>query len=100
MVSMVRDGVISPLELVDAHLQRIEERNASINAFVTVLAEEARDTARALEHSDTRGLLHGVPITVKDSFDMAGPPPPPGCLGRPQPPAPPGPPPVERIRAA
>ncbi len=72
MVSMVRDGVISPLELVDAHLRQIEKRNPSINAFVTVLAEEARETARALERSDTRGLLHGVPITVKDSFDMAG----------------------------
>ena len=81
MVSMVRDGVISPLELVDAHLQRIEKRNPSINAFVTVLAEQARDTARALERSDTRGLLHGVPVTVKDSFDMAGLPTRVGSLG-------------------
>ncbi len=69
---MVREGAISPLELVEAHLQRIEERNPSINAFVTVLADEARETARALERSGTRGLLHGVPLTVKDSFDMAG----------------------------
>jgi Asp-tRNA(Asn)/Glu-tRNA(Gln) amidotransferase A subunit family amidase len=72
MVSMVREGAISPLELVEAHLQRIEARNPSINAFVTVLADEARETARALERSGTRGLLHGVPMTVKDSFDMAG----------------------------
>jgi Asp-tRNA(Asn)/Glu-tRNA(Gln) amidotransferase A subunit family amidase len=72
MVSMVREGAISPLELVEAHLQRIEARNPSINAFVTVLADEARETARALERSGTRGLLHGVPVTVKDSFDMAG----------------------------
>ena len=72
MVSMVREGAISPLELVEAHLRRIEERNPSINAFVTVLADEARETARALERSGTRGLLHGVPVTVKDSFDMAG----------------------------
>src|SRR6478752_6313693 len=48
MVSMVREGAISPLELVDAHLRRIEARNPAINAFVTVLAEEARETARAL----------------------------------------------------
>jgi Asp-tRNA(Asn)/Glu-tRNA(Gln) amidotransferase A subunit family amidase len=72
MVSMVREGAISPLELVEAHLQRIEARNPSINAFVTVLADDARETARALERSGTRGLLHGVPMTVKDSFDMAG----------------------------
>src|ERR1022692_1664003 len=72
MVSMVRDGVVSPLELVDAHLRQIEKRNPSINAFVTVLAEAARETARALERGGARGVLHGVPVTVKDSFDMAG----------------------------
>src|ERR1017187_2651875 len=58
MVSMVRDGAISPLELVDAHLRQIARRNPSINAFVTVLADPARETARALERSDPRGLLH------------------------------------------
>jgi amidase len=72
MVSMVRDRVISPLELVDAHLRRIEQRNPSINAFVTVLADAARETARVLEPGGTLGLLHGVPVTVKDCFDMAG----------------------------
>jgi Asp-tRNA(Asn)/Glu-tRNA(Gln) amidotransferase A subunit family amidase len=72
MVSMVREGAISPLELLDAHLRRIEERNPSINAFVTVLADEAREAARGLERSDMHGLLHGVPVTVKDSFDIAG----------------------------
>ncbi len=100
MVSMVRDGVISPLELVDAHLRQIEKRNPSINAFVTVLAEQARDTARALEHSDTRGLLHGVPVTVKDSFDMAGLPTRVGCLARPETPASRDATAVARLRAA
>ena len=87
MVSMVREGAISPLELVEAHLRRIEERNPSINAFVTVLAEEAREAARALERSGTRGLLHGVPVTVKDSFDMAGMATRVGSLERPETPA-------------
>ncbi len=87
MVSMVRDGAISPLELVDAHLRQIERRNPSINAFVAVLAEQARATARALERSETRGMLHGVPVTVKDSFDMAGLPTRVGCLDRPHTPA-------------
>ena len=72
MVSMVQDGAVSPLELVDAHLRQIEKRNPSINAFVTVLADPARETARALESGGTRGPLHGVPVTVKDCFDMAG----------------------------
>ncbi len=84
---MVREGAISPLELVDAHLRRIEERNPSINAFVTVLADEARETARTLERSGTRGLLHGVPVTVKDSFDMAGMATRVGSLERPETPA-------------
>ncbi len=84
---MVREGAISPLELVEAHLRRIDERNPSINAFVTVLAEEAREAARALERSGTRGLLHGVPMTVKDSFDMAGMATRVGSLERPETPA-------------
>jgi Asp-tRNA(Asn)/Glu-tRNA(Gln) amidotransferase A subunit family amidase len=76
MVSMVRDGVISPSELLDEHLRQIEARNPSVNAFVTVLAERAREEARAREAQMVRGeplgLLHGVPLTVKDSFDVAG----------------------------
>src|SRR5215470_10398316 len=72
MVSMVRQGAISPAELVEAHLRQIERQNPFINAFVTVFAEEARRQARALTRSDPLGLLHGVPVTVKDSFDIAG----------------------------
>ena len=41
MVSMVRSRVVSPLELVRAHLEQIERANPRINAFVSVLAEEA-----------------------------------------------------------
>jgi amidase len=72
MVSLVRDGVISPLELVDAHLGQIAHRNGELNAFVTVFDEQARKDARALVRGDRRGLLHGIPVTVKDSFDIAG----------------------------
>jgi Asp-tRNA(Asn)/Glu-tRNA(Gln) amidotransferase A subunit family amidase len=87
MASMVRDGAISPVELVDAHLAQIAARNPEINAFVMVLGEEARERARALERGDQRGLLYGVPITVKDSFDMAGIPSRVGSPGRPLTPA-------------
>jgi Asp-tRNA(Asn)/Glu-tRNA(Gln) amidotransferase A subunit family amidase len=72
MASMVRARAISPLELVDAHLRQIESCNPTINAFVTVFAEEARSRARALERGEARGLIYGVPVTVKDSFDMTG----------------------------
>ena len=76
MVSMVRDGAISPSELLEEHLRQIEAENPAVNAFVTVLAGQAREEARALEaliaRGEPLGLLHGVPLTVKDSFDVAG----------------------------
>ena len=76
MVSMVRSGAISPVELVESHLRQIESRNPSLNAFVKVFAEEALAEARAREADTVRGepagLLHGVPLTIKDSFDTAG----------------------------
>ena len=76
MASLVREGRLSPVELVDAHLREIENRNPALNAFVTVLADSARQEARAKEAAVVRGeplgLLHGVPVTVKDSFDVEG----------------------------
>ena len=59
-----------------ACLDRIAERNPSINAFITVLASEAlsqaRDADRELAAGRHRGPLHGVPISLKDLFDVAG----------------------------
>lgn len=76
MVDMVRDGAISPVELVQAHLKQIASRNPQLNAFSIVLADEALAEARArqreIERGEPLGLLHGVPVTVKDSFDVAG----------------------------
>src|SRR5437773_3135276 len=76
MVSLVRGGEVSPVELVEAHLAQIERLNPKLNAFVVVLADEARRQAReaeaALRRGDRVGPLHGIPVTVKDSFDVAG----------------------------
>jgi len=76
MAARVRDRSVSPVELVDAHLAQIERLNPRVNAFVRVLADEARDQAREAEAAVMRGQqlgpLHGVPLTVKDSFDVAG----------------------------
>jgi amidase len=76
MAARVRERQVSPVELVEAHLRQIERHNPALNAFVLVLAEEARAAAAAAERAlaagaDT-GPLHGVPVTVKDSFDMNG----------------------------
>jgi Asp-tRNA(Asn)/Glu-tRNA(Gln) amidotransferase A subunit family amidase len=76
MATLVRDRAISPVELVESHLTQIAARNPHINAFVTVLHDQARAAARLAEnavmHGESLGLLHGVPVTVKDSFDIAG----------------------------
>ncbi len=76
MASLVRDRAISPVELVESHLAQIAAQNPEINAFVTVMAGEARAAARlaenAIMHEEPLGLLHGVPVTVKDTFDVAG----------------------------
>src|ERR1700687_570207 len=84
MVSLVRAGGISPLAVVDTHLEQIARRNPELNAFVEVFDEQARQDARELVRRERRGLLHGIPVTVKDSFDIAGQPTRVGSAGRPE----------------
>jgi len=72
MASLVRSGVVSSLELTDAHLNQIEQTNPRINAFTMVFADQARESARRADQALKTGLLHGVPVTVKDSFDVIG----------------------------
>jgi Asp-tRNA(Asn)/Glu-tRNA(Gln) amidotransferase A subunit family amidase len=76
MAQMVRDREISPVELIEAHLRQIQIANPKLNAFVVIMAEESMAAAKqaeaAVTRADSLGLLHGVPVTVKDSFDIAG----------------------------
>jgi Asp-tRNA(Asn)/Glu-tRNA(Gln) amidotransferase A subunit family amidase len=72
MASLARSGALSSLELVDAHLDRMEAVNPHFNAFTMVLADQARASARRADQGLKAGPLHGVPVTVKDSFDVAG----------------------------
>jgi Asp-tRNA(Asn)/Glu-tRNA(Gln) amidotransferase A subunit family amidase len=72
MVSLLRAGSISSYELVQAHLDQIERRNPHVNAFTMVLADQARESARRADQGLRSGALHGVPVTVKDSFDVTG----------------------------
>jgi aspartyl-tRNA(Asn)/glutamyl-tRNA(Gln) amidotransferase subunit A len=62
--------------VTEACLARIAERDGSINAFITVLADEARAQARAADQEiaagRVRGPLHGVPISLKDLIDLRG----------------------------
>ena len=78
LAALIRRRELSPVELVDAVLSRLEAVNPAINAFVTVTAEQARKEARAAEDQVMRapveelGALHGIPVTVKDLTDTAG----------------------------
>ncbi len=67
----VRARKVSPLELTQAALARIEQHRG-LNAFITVSAEAVLRTARELTGARVRGPLHGVPIAVKDLYDTAG----------------------------
>ncbi len=76
MAEQIRQKKLSPVELVDAHLARIEKLNPKLNAFVQVDAEGARRQARAAEDAVARheslGPLHGVPISIKSSIEVKG----------------------------
>ena len=69
----IRRRELSPVEVVDAFIERIEERNESLNAFVTFDYEEAKRKARESEKTlmsgGEIGPLHGVPTATKDLFD-------------------------------
>src|SRR5262249_24877500 len=71
----VRAKEISPVELVNACLARIAELNPRLNAFITVLADRARQQARTAEAEVQagrwRGPLHGIPVGIKDFYDTA-----------------------------
>jgi Asp-tRNA(Asn)/Glu-tRNA(Gln) amidotransferase A subunit family amidase len=76
MAQQIREKKISPIELVEAHLARIEGLNPKLNAFVHVDEERVRCEAREAESAVMRGKalgsLHGVPISIKSSLDVAG----------------------------
>jgi aspartyl-tRNA(Asn)/glutamyl-tRNA(Gln) amidotransferase subunit A len=73
---LLRGGTISAAEVTEACLRRIEADNPRLNAFVLVMADEARKQARQADRELAAGLdrgpLHGVPISIKDLLDVRG----------------------------
>ena len=73
---LIRKKSASPVELTQECLKRIEKFNPSLNAYITVMSEQALAQARELEterqSGKWRGPLHGVPIGLKDLIDTAG----------------------------
>jgi hypothetical protein len=76
IAEQVRKHQLSPLEVVQAHLARIEKINSKINAFVQVDANRALQQAREAEarllRKERLGPLDGVPISIKSSIEVAG----------------------------
>jgi Asp-tRNA(Asn)/Glu-tRNA(Gln) amidotransferase A subunit family amidase len=71
----IRRREISPVEALAEHRDRTERLNPRLNAIVTEAAdaeERAREAEAAVQRGDELGPLHGVPFTVKDTFDTAG----------------------------
>ncbi len=73
---LVRAKKVSPVELTEACLRRIEQRNPGLNAFITITADSALAEARTAEgeihKGQWRGPLHGIPIALKDLLDTTG----------------------------
>ena len=75
LAEAVRKRDVSSLEIVDACLARIEQVNPAINAVVQLAGDArklAREADKLLANGIARGPLHGIPFTIKDSFDTAG----------------------------
>src|SRR5437870_1580522 len=76
MSEQIRHRKISPVELVEAHLRKIKKLNPVLNAFVQVDAEgafrQAREAEVAVRRGAKLGALHGVPVSIKISIEVAG----------------------------
>jgi aspartyl-tRNA(Asn)/glutamyl-tRNA(Gln) amidotransferase subunit A len=76
IASLLRSKKISPVELTEAVLARVERQNPLLNAYITLLAGRARADARRAEREISRGRyrgpLHGVPISIKDNIWVHG----------------------------
>ena len=76
LAGLIRAREISPVEVVDASLARIEERDGALNACTVVLREDARARAREAERAiaagEGAGPLHGVPVAIKDAIWVRG----------------------------
>ena len=76
LAEAIRCKQVSPVEVTQALLAALNEQNPRLNAFVTITGEtalaEARRAEAAVLAAETLGPLHGVPVSLKDSFDLRG----------------------------
>jgi amidase len=75
LADLIRKRALSPVEVVEAHLSRIDSLNPKLNAVVTLsrdAIEKAKEAEGAVRRGDVIGPLHGVPVTVKDTIETSG----------------------------
>ncbi|HET9866615.1 MAG TPA: amidase, partial [Nitrospira sp.] len=75
VIKLVRTRAVSPVEIAEAHLKRIDALNPKLNAIVTLapdFIDKAREAEAALMRGDNLGPLHGLPVTIKDAINTAG----------------------------
>src|SRR6266853_3630878 len=76
LARLIKTQEVSPVEVIEAHLERIERLNTQLHAFLTVCHEDARRAASAaaheMAHGAYRGPLHGIPFAVKDQLSTRG----------------------------
>jgi len=74
--ALLKSGQLSPVELTQSFLDRIEATDDRLHSFIIVLKEQALDDARLAEaeirRGDYKGPLHGIPFALKDLYDTAG----------------------------
>jgi aspartyl-tRNA(Asn)/glutamyl-tRNA(Gln) amidotransferase subunit A len=74
--SLLKSKRVSPVEVTQAYLERIDALDETFNAYITVMREQALADARRCEQEilrgDYRGPLHGLPVALKDLYDTAG----------------------------
>ena len=76
ILSAIGNGEISSVEILTSYLKRIEKINPEINAVIQLdtdrAMERARSADKALSKGNSWGLLHGLPMTIKDAFEVSG----------------------------
>ncbi|MCC5669967.1 amidase [Nostoc sp. CHAB 5784] len=72
----MQSGLLTSTALVKYYLERIQKLNPILNAFITVLEQQSLETAAQLDfersNGQERGLLHGIPVVIKDNIDTVG----------------------------
>jgi aspartyl-tRNA(Asn)/glutamyl-tRNA(Gln) amidotransferase subunit A len=76
VAELIEQRKISPVEITEAYLERIEQVDGKLNSFITLTAESALEDARRAEQEilggQYRGSLHGIPIALKDLYETQG----------------------------